>query len=48
VNISAHAGNVLRQAGQNISAKAAMGDLSRAQKRQLQTLLQVFRGLASG
>jgi len=46
-SIQAHAASVLNQAGQNISAKSAMGDAPRAQKRQLQTLLQVLRGLAS-
>ena len=46
-SINAHATNVLRQAGQNISAKSAMGDVPRMQKRQLQTLLQVLRGLSS-
>ena len=46
-SIAAHAAGVLKQVGQNISAKSAMGDLSRIQKRQLQTLLQVLRGVSS-
>jgi len=46
-SIKAHASSILQQAGKNVSAKVAVGDVSRIHKRQLQTLLQVLRGLAS-